>query len=111
VFDFFVEHGLTPELLRASYRHQVGVLADAFDALDLPPEILDRDRRTPLDRIGGFLSLTGARAGEIRRRLLERGVFSDSRGSYLRLGPAPYLADLQLGEAMVILGDVARQVG
>ena len=33
------------------------------------------------------------------RRLARDGVMTDSRGDYLRLGPAPYLADAQLEAA------------
>ena len=36
VFAFFEERGLTPELLRASYLHQTGLLAERFDALGPP---------------------------------------------------------------------------
>ena len=37
VFDFFREQGLTPALLREVSQHQIGLLAAAFDALDLDP--------------------------------------------------------------------------
>jgi hypothetical protein len=36
-----------------------------------------------------------------------RGVHTDSRGTYLRLGPAPYLSDAQLEEAVAVVGTVA----
>ncbi|HUF89639.1 MAG TPA: kynureninase [Gemmatimonadota bacterium] len=109
VFDFFAERGLTVEVLAASYRHQVALLAERFDALDLDPAVIDRDRSVPLDRIGGFLALESPRAGEIRRALFARGVFSDHRDTTLRLGPAPYLHDRQLREAMAALGAVVRE--
>jgi kynureninase len=32
-------------------------------------------------------------------------VLADSRGSWLRLGPAPYLSDAQLESAIELLGD------
>ena len=54
-----------------------------------------------------FLALRSPRAGELQRELAARGVLTDSRGTYLRLGPAPYLADAQLEEAVAILGSVA----
>lgn len=110
VFDFFDEQGLTPELLRAVSRHQVGLLADRFDALGLPEELLTRDRRVPLDQFGAFLALESPDATDLSRRLLQRGVFTDARGRYLRLGPAPYLCDAQLETAMAILGDVAQRL-
>jgi kynureninase len=34
-------------------------------------------------------------------------VFTDSRADRLRVGPAPYLSDDQLREAMAVLGAVA----
>ena len=109
VFDFFQEMGLTPELLREVSQHQVRLLADAFDALDADPAVITRERETPLERIGGFLSLRAPSAGEIRTRLLDRGVFTDHRGDRLRLGPAPYLSDAQLDEAIGILGEVVEE--
>jgi kynureninase len=110
VLDFFSEHGLGVLLLREVSQHQVGLLAELFDALDLPPALIDRDRALPLSATGGFLALAAPRAGELSRRLARRGVATDFRGEVLRLGPAPYLADGQLREAMAILGEVAREL-
>jgi kynureninase len=108
VFDFFTEQGLTPEFLREVSRHQVGRLAERFDALDLDPAVIDRDRDTPLSEIGGFLALRTPRAEELRDGLRERGVESDFRDDRLRLGPAPYLCDRQLDDAMAALGETAK---
>lgn len=105
VFSFFAEEGLDPEFLRAVSRHQVGRLAAAFDALDIEPQLVRRDRETPLDSIGGFLALHTEQAGELNAALFERGVYTDHRDAILRFGPAPYLADAQLDEAMAALGD------
>jgi kynureninase len=110
VLAFFAARGLTPALLRQSYRHQVALLAAEVDALRLPEDVLTRDRDTPLEAIGGFLALESPRAGELREALAGRGVMSDSRGRYLRLGPAPYLSDAQLREAVGRLGDAAEFV-
>jgi len=106
VFDFFEREGLTPELLRQVSQHQIGYLGRAFDALDLDPAVMARDRETPLGLIGGFLALKCPRAGEICARLRARGALTDHRGDSLRLGPAPYLSDGQLGHAMSLLGEV-----
>jgi kynureninase len=106
VLDFFVEHDLTPERLRASYLHQTSVLADSFDRLDLPD--VTRDRETPLSAFGGFIALESERAEELSRLLLDAGVVTDSRGRYLRFGPAPYLSDEQLERAVEELGRLAR---
>jgi kynureninase len=105
VLDFFQEHDLTPERLRAGYLHQTTLLAERFDELDLPD--VTRDRETPLSAFGGFLAVESARAEELSRRLLGVGVVTDSRGPYLRFGPAPYLSDEQLETAIEHLGRVA----
>jgi kynureninase len=109
VLRFFAERGLTAEVLEASYRHQVAVLAEAVDALDLPPAVLTRDRDVPADGVAGFLALGSPVAGELQAALAQGGVASDSRGRSLRLGPAPYLADAQLREAVARLGSVAAE--
>lgn len=106
VFDFFEELGLTPELLREVSQHQIGLLARGFDDLDLDPGVINRDRSVDLEEIAGFLALRTPRAGEISARLRERGVSTDHRGEVLRLGPAPYLADSQLRDALEALREV-----
>jgi selenocysteine lyase/cysteine desulfurase len=107
VFAFLAEHGLTPAFLPTVYRHQVAHLAGAFDALDLPEAVVRRDRAVAPDRVGGFLALRSPHAGALQAALAQRGVMTDSRGSYLRLGPAPYLSDAQLDAAVAALRSVA----
>ncbi len=106
VFDFFEREGLTPALLRAVSRRQVGLLAARFDALAPDPAVIVRDRAVPLEALGGFLVLRAPAAADICRRLKAAGVWADSRGEALRLGPAPYLSDPQLEAAVAILGEV-----
>ncbi len=108
VHDFWQERGLTSAFLRQVSQHQMGFLRHLFDQLDLPPAFIDRDRVTPLGGFGGFLALRTPRAGEIHRALRQREVFTDYRGHVLRLGPAPYLSDRQLEEAMGHLGEAVR---
>jgi len=108
VFDFFRERGLTPALLREVSQHQIGLLASAFDVLDLDPAVLSRDRACPLDDVGGFLALRSPSAGALVSSLRTRGVWTDARGEILRLGPAPYLSDRQLRDAIGLLGEAAR---
>ncbi len=108
VFDFFRERGLTPVLLREVSQHQIGLLASTFDALDLDPAVLSRDRASPLAEVGGFLALRSPVAASLARSLHARGVWTDARGEILRLGPAPYLSDRQLRDAMGLLGEVVR---
>jgi kynureninase len=110
VFAFFAEQGLTPERLRASYRRQIDLLAAGFDALGLDDALVTRDRALHLDRVGGFLALRSPRAGELQRALSQRGVLTDSRGPWLRLGPAPYLSDHQLETAIALLGEAVTEL-
>ena len=110
VFDFSAETGLEPPLLREVSQHQVRLLAEEFDTLDLDPEVLRRDATVDLARVGGFLVLESPRAGELCGELKRRGVMADYRGEYLRLGPAPYLSDRQLRDAVGVLGEVVREV-
>ncbi|HZF13879.1 MAG TPA: kynureninase [Thermoanaerobaculia bacterium] len=110
VFDFWAEQGLTPSFLRAVSQHQVGLLARGFDDLDLSPALIDRDRSLPLEQTGGFLALRSPQARALSEGLRERGVSTDYRNDVLRLGPAPYLSDAQLRDALGLLGEVARQV-
>jgi kynureninase len=109
VFDFFRERGLTPALLREVSQHQIGLLASTFDALDLDPAVLSRDRACPLDEVGGFLALRSPIAAALVRSLHARGVWTDARGEVLRVGPAPYLSDRQLRDAMGLVGEVVRE--
>ena len=106
VSDFFAEQGLTQDRLRACSQHQIGLLATEIDALDLDPAVVDRDRSVPLESLGGFLALSSPEAPRITAALTERGVHVDHRGNVLRLGPAPYLTDEQLQEAVTTLGEV-----
>jgi kynureninase len=62
----------------------------------------------PDERRAGFLAIRAPRALDLARQVRRRGVFVDARGDVLRLGPAPYLADEQLRDAVAILGDELR---
>ena len=109
VFEFFSRQGLTPALLREVSQHQIGLLAGGFDALDLDPSIVSRDRAVPLSEVGGFLALRSPIASSLVKQLRVRGVWTDARGEVLRLGPAPYLSDTQLQDAIALLGEAARE--
>ena len=114
VLDFFEERELTPEVLRAVSRRQVGRLAEGVRTA-LRPRLGDAGaeaalpglRRGP-DGVGGFLAirLPGDQglpdAGMVRGRMREAGILTDHRGDLLRLGPAPYLTDDQLDEAVEV---------
>ena len=107
VFDFHRQQGLTPDELRRISQRQVGVLISAFEQLDLPASIAHVEP-IPSEHRGGFLAIRAPQARELARRLRERGVFADARGDVLRMGPAPYLRDNQLTDAVAALGESVR---
>lgn len=106
VMDFFVDQGLTPDFLREVSQHQVGLLATTFEGLDLDPSVVRLHTEVPLAQRGGFLALEAPDAGGLFERLLERGVRTDYRNTVLRFGPAPYLSDTQLVDAITMLSEV-----
>jgi kynureninase len=107
VFAFHREHRLTPETLHAINRRQVNALTSAFEALDVSPAVA-RVEPMPDERRGGFLAIRTHHARRYAHALRERGVFVDARGDILRIGPAPYLRDDQISDAVSALGDVIR---
>jgi kynureninase len=110
VFNFHVAHRLTPDRLREISLHQVGLLASSFAALDVDPSIA-RIVEIPADRRAGFLAIRAARAPDVVRALRQVAVFADARGDILRLGPAPYLSDDQLHEAIAKLSVILANLG
>jgi selenocysteine lyase/cysteine desulfurase len=104
VFDFHQQQGLTPGELRRISQHQVGLLVTAFEQLDVPPSVASIEPM-PLQQRGGFVAIRTSQARDLAHRLRGRGVFVDARGEVLRMGPAPYLRDDQLGDAVAVLGE------
>lgn len=105
VFGFHQSQGLDVPRLHGINRAQVSLLKRGVDALDVDPAILHVEPM-PDERRGGFLALRAPAAREISAALAVRGVWCDARGDVLRLGPAPYLRDDQLQDAVTILGEV-----
>src|SRR5262245_61598659 len=107
VFDFHQQQGLTPGELRRISQHQVGLLVSAFERLDVPPSVAAIEPM-PLTQRGGFVAIRTSQARDLAHRLREGGVFVDARGDVLRMGPAPYLRDDQLTDAVAALGETVR---
>ena len=107
VFDFHQQQGLTPDELRRISQHQVGLLVGAFEQLDVRPSFASIEPM-PLQQRGGFVAVRTSQARDLAHRLRERGVFVDARGDVLRMGPAPYLRDDQLTDAVASLGETIR---
>ena len=107
VLRFFRSMGLHAARLRAISQAQLTRLANGIDALDLDSTVVTWNREIPLQRRGGFLALDASRAAELSASLRRCGVFTDHRGPVLRIGPAPYVTDAQLDEAVGLLGKLA----
>jgi kynureninase len=106
VFAFHDAWHLVPERLREISRRQVGILKDGFEALDLDSRLAEVVPM-PADRRAGFLAIRTNRAEKLVEMLRARHVFCDHRGDILRLGPAPYVGDEQLAQAVEELGRAA----
>lgn len=108
VADFFEEQGITAKLLREISQNQIALMMELFDELDLNPKDADRERNYRLEDIGGFFVVLAENASELQAKLWEKGVLTDSRGKYLRFGPAPYHNDEQIKNAFDIFGSLFR---
>ncbi|MBX3226246.1 MAG: aminotransferase class V-fold PLP-dependent enzyme [Labilithrix sp.] len=99
VARFFEEQGMTPEALRATSLAQTArILAAARELprVSIATPVEDADR-------GGFVALRTPEAGALSKALRADGVFTDARGEMLRFGPAPYLLDDEIDEALARL--------
>ena len=105
VFDFHRRHGLTPAALHAVNRRQVARLKAAVERLDVPRAVAHVEPMAE-ERRGGFLAIRVPDAPAAARALRARSVMTDARGDVLRLGPAPYLRDDQLDDAVAALKEV-----
>lgn len=105
VLDHWDRFGLSPAELRAISLRQTGRVIERLTTRGLGERIA-----TPRDpeRRGGFVAVRTAAADEKTRALRSKGVFVDSRGDLLRIGPAPYLTDAELDDGVDL---VAEELG
>ncbi len=108
VFEFFEQQKLRVAKLRQLSQHQIGLMISLFDDLSLDQNVIKRDAECHLEDIGGFLALESPFATQLSTALKEAKIFTDVRGNLLRLGPAPYVTDAQITEAITMLGKVAK---
>jgi kynureninase len=95
VFKFFEEQKLTPEKLRELNQHQLEILANGTTS--------------HLNGIGGFLTIEVEHPAVVQKALRSQGIWSDYRGDMLRLGPAPYVSDGQIHQAVAVLRGELRK--
>ncbi len=108
VLEHFKQWNLTPDFLFDVNHHQLNLLAREFLALDLPKGKI----HLPVDveYMGGFLALKSPHARPLSEKMRDRGVHTDYRGHWLRLGPAPYLCDEQLEDSMLALTESVAEL-
>src|SRR5207249_9525233 len=80
VFEFLERHDLTPTLLREVSQHQIRLLAQLFDELDVDPAVLSRDPSVPIENLGGLPALRPPPAEAPRRPLRHDGAATGSPG-------------------------------
>lgn len=106
VMDFFRDMKYTPIKLREISLYQIKMLADEFDKAGLPEDLIYRRKDLHLEEFGGFIVFYTNYAKEITAELRKRNIFVDYRGENLRFGPAPYLSNRQLIDAISALKEI-----
>lgn len=106
--DLWDRHGLDLAALVARYQRQTARIIEQLDAEANPFEVVSPRQS---ERRGGFVSLRHPSAGTICQRLRDEGVWVDSRGDLLRLGPAPYITDDEIDRGVAATLRVARELG
>lgn len=101
VADFFAERGLDVATLRATSLAQTRRILEGLDGFEILTPREDEAR-------GGFVSVRVPNAAAVVRALRDRGVFTDSRGDVLRLGPAPYVTDDEIERGVEALREAVR---
>lgn len=110
VAEYFIQKQLTPDRLRSQYLALTEYLRNGFRSLGMNPAQIRLQKEAPVSFFGGFVSLESPKAREISSALMERGVFTDARGSILRLGPAPYTTTDQCDVCLKIVSEVTDQL-
>jgi kynureninase len=96
VARFMERQGMTANAMRDLSLAQTARLMDRLGALEIvtPQEPTAR---------GAFVSVRTPRAAELVAALRTHGIFVDSRGDLLRLGPAPYLSNDEIDQGAAAL--------
>ncbi len=100
VLEFFEQHGMTVEALRATSMRQTSRILAGLDGFDVMTPRDERDR-------AGFVSVRVRDARAVVDGLRARNVIVDARGDLVRLGPAPYLTDDELDRGVAAFREVS----
>ncbi len=102
VTRFMCAQGLDLAALRALSVRQTTRLVEGIDRLGLA---LATPRAA--EARGGFVAIEHPRASAIADALRAEGIFTDARGTRLRLGPAPYVTDDELDRGLAVTATLA----
>ncbi|WP_114784017.1 kynureninase [Vibrio tetraodonis] len=108
VFEFFDQQDLSIRRLADLNKQQIKRLWQGIESLNLDSTVLALPQHNIEDN-AGFLSLTSPYACDWVNLLKDRGIHCDSRGNKLRLGPAPYVSNEQIDNALNEIETVAKQ--
>lgn len=108
VFEYFERRRLTPAFLHDVNQQQLQLLAKAFRACDFPRAVIDLP--VDVEYMGGFIAFASPCARQLCEQLRDRGVHTDYCGQWLRMGPAPYLCDEQLHDAVLALQEAVGEI-
>jgi len=107
VLDVFDRHGLDVAALRAISLAQTERILTWFDTSRLSRRGARLVTPREPSRRGGFVSVRTPRASDLVADLRQRGVYLDSRGDLLRIGPAPYLSDDEIDAGLALIDAAA----
>lgn len=110
VADYFQKKELTPDRLRAQYLGLTHYLRSGFAEMQLDPNKIRLQKEGSASSFGGFVSFKSQKAREISSFLMERDIFTDARGSILRLGPAPYTTTKQCDRCLSAVSEAVDHV-
>jgi len=108
VFSYFRQRGLNVDLLHDINDHQKAVLEREFTRCDLDDKLITLS--TDIEYFGGFLSFKSPCSQRLCEKMRDRGVHTDYRKHWLRMGPAPYLCDEQLSDGILALEESVKEL-
>ncbi len=108
VFDYFERRDLNPDFLHDINQHQLHVLAKSICSFDFDPSVIALT--TEIEYLGGFIAFKAPNAKLLCEMMRDRGVHTDYRNNWLRMGPAPYLCDEQLNDGVHALEEAVREL-
>jgi len=108
VFDYFEQKDLNPDFLHDINRHQLYLLAKEFRKFDFDPDVISLT--ADVEYLGGFIAFKSSEAQRLCEMMRDRGVHTDYRKDWLRMGPAPYLCDEQLSDGIHALDEAVREL-